>query len=143
MANKFPFNNVLKVKKWEEKLQEIKLKNENQKLYILETEFENLTDKISETYSEIETSNFPMWNVYGLYINYLNNLIKEKKSEIDLQKEIIEKERELLKEKRKTRRVLEMLKDECMNIIKNNLKMKETKTLDEISNIIYNKKREK
>lgn len=143
MANKFPFNNVLKVKKWEEKLQEIKLKNENQKLYILETEFENLTDKIFETYSEIETSNFPMWNVYGLYINYLNNLIKEKKSEIDLQKEIIEKERELLKEKRKSRRVLEMLKDECMNIIKNNLKMKETKTLDEISNIIYNKKREK
>jgi flagellar export protein FliJ len=132
MANKFPYEKILKIREWDEKIQEIKLKKEIYKMNLLEKELIEINNAILEFYEQINSENFLTGFNLGSYLSFLNILLKNKKIEIEEQKNIVDENMELLKEKRKEKRLVEMLGEEYEMNENEKINYEERKIFDEI-----------
>jgi flagellar export protein FliJ len=132
MANKFPYEKILKIREWDEKIQEIKLKKEIYKMNLLEKELIEINNAILEFYEQINSENFLTGFNLGSYLSFLNILLKNKKIEIEEQKNIVDENMELLKEKRKEKRLVEMLEEEYEMNENEKINYEERKIFDEI-----------
>jgi flagellar export protein FliJ len=132
MANKFPYEKILKIREWDEKIQEIKLKKEIYKMNLLERELIEINNAILEFYEQINSENFLTGFNLGSYLSFLNILLKNKKVEIEEQKNIVDENMELLKEKRKEKRLVEMLEEEYEMNENEKINYEERKIFDEI-----------
>jgi flagellar export protein FliJ len=132
MANKFPYEKILKIREWDEKIQEIKLKKEIYKMNLLEKELIEINNAILEFYEQINSENFLIGFNLGSYLSFLNILLKNKKVEIEEQKNIVDENMELLKEKRKEKRLVEMLEEEYEMNENEKINYEERKIFDEI-----------
>jgi flagellar export protein FliJ len=132
MPNKFPYEKILKIREWDEKIQEIKLKKEIYKMNLLERELIEINNAILEFYEQINSENFLTGFNLGSYLSFLNILLKNKKVEIEEQKNIVDENMELLKEKRKEKRLVEMLEEEYEINENEKINYEERKIFDEI-----------
>jgi flagellar export protein FliJ len=132
MPNKFPYEKILKIREWDEKIQEIKLRKEIYKMNLLERELIEINNAILEFYEQINSENFLIGFNLGSYLLFLNILLKNKKVEIEEQKNIVEENVELLKEKRKEKRLVEMLEEEYETNENEKINYEERKIFDEV-----------
>jgi len=109
---KFPYEKILKIREWDEKTQEIKLREEIYKMNLLEKELMEINNSILEFYKQINSENFLKGFNFGTYLSFLNTLLKNKKIEIEEQKNIVDENLELLKEKRREKKLVEILEKE-------------------------------